>query len=174
MSSVVAPAVPSVPSVPPAAPRPDFWGRFWPERHCGPQVAILAAAAGVGIIGAVLLPLMNGVGLAVSLVMALGGSLAFVVGRAWRLPWALAVWALCLVAVSVFTLRAEPGLAVLGLVLATPLFMSAFTKARTIVGLLISGLAWVLAAIRGLPSSDAPSAGSAPAATSGPSCGPAP
>ena len=149
MSSVV---VPAVPSVPPAAPRPDFWGRFWPERHCGPQVAILAAAAGVGIIGAVLLPLMNGVGLAVSLVMALGGSLAFVVGRAWRSPWALAVWALCLVAVSVFTLRAEPGLAVLGLVLATPLFMSAFTKARTIVGLLISGLAWVLAAIRGLPS----------------------
>lgn len=151
MSSAVAPTVPSVPSVPPAAPRPDFWGRFWPERHCGPQVAILAAAAGVGIIGAVLLPLMNGVGLAVSLVMALGGSLAFVVGRAWRSPWALAVWALCLVAVSVFTLRAEPGLAVLGLVLATPLFMSAFTKARTIVGLLISGLAWVLAAIRGLP-----------------------
>lgn len=151
MSSAVAPTVPSVPSVPPAAPRPDFWGRFWPERHCGPQVAILAAAAGVGIIGSVLLPLMNGVGLAVSLVMGLGGSLAFVVGRAWRSPWALAVWALCLVAVSVFTLRAEPGLAVLGLVLATPLFMSAFTKARTIVGLLISGLAWVLAAIRGLP-----------------------
>ncbi len=45
MSSAVAPTVPSVPSVPPAAPRPDFWGRFWPERHCGPQVAILAAAA---------------------------------------------------------------------------------------------------------------------------------
>ena len=64
--------------------------------------------------------------------------------------------------------------AVLGLVLATPLFSVGLTKARTIVGLLISGLAWALAAIRGLPPSDAPSAGSAPAATSGPSCGPAP
>ena len=147
----VVPAVPVNPPVPPSRPTGDFWGALWPERDSRPQVGILSAAALLGVGAAIVLPWTNGMGIAATLVLALGGSLAFVVSRAWRSPWALAVWALCLVGAALLTVRAEPGLPVLGLILAVPLFMSAFTKARTLFGLLVSAMSWVLAAARGLP-----------------------
>lgn len=145
------PTLRAMPPVPPPAPQNDVVARVWPERVAAPQVGVAAAAAAAGLLAALTLPLANGPGLALSLVLAVGGSLAFVVGRAWRSRWALAVWALCLTGAALFTLRNAPGLSVLGLLLAVPLFMSAFTRARTLVGLVASGASWVLAAARGLP-----------------------
>lgn len=149
-----APIPPSgVPGLPAPTPRPttDFWGAFWPERVKEPQVRVLAAAALVGVLAAVVLPWTNGIGVAATVILALGGSLAFLVARAWRSPWALAVWGLCLTGAALLTVRAEPGLPVLGLLIAVPLFMSAFTRARTLWGLVLSAMAWVVAAARGLP-----------------------
>lgn len=132
-------------------PPPRPLGSYWPERVSTPQLAVVSAAAAIGVLAAIVLPLANGLGIAVTLVLAAGGSLAFVAARAWRSPWAMAVWALCLLGATLITLRAEPDLAILGLVMAVPLFMSAFTRARTLVGMLLSALAWVGASARGLP-----------------------
>lgn len=144
-------SVPLVPATPPASPVGDIWASIWPERDRSPQVRLTGLAAGVGLVAAALLPLARGMGLAVTIVLALGGSLAFVAGRAWRSPWALGVWGLCLVGAVLLTIRTDPGLTILGLLLAVPLFMSAFTGARTILGLGLSAMFWILAAVRGLP-----------------------
>ena len=143
--------VPTVPPIPAPQPSSDVLSRIWPERVCSPQIGVVAAAAVIGVLAALTLPLADGPGIALTLTLAVGGSLAFVVARAWRSGWALAVWALCLTGAALVTVRDEPGLAVLGLFLAVPLFMSAFTGARTLFGLLLSGASWVLAAARGLP-----------------------
>lgn len=156
------PPVPPVPTVPtatavltPAAARQaagtGAWDSFWPERVSTPQIGVVAAAAVIGVLAAMILPPSNGPGIALTTVLAVGGSLAFVVGRAWRSRWSLAIWALCLTGAVLLTVRNEPSLAMLGLVLSVPLFMSAFTRAHTLIGLVLSALAWMTAAARGLP-----------------------
>lgn len=149
------PPVPAVPPAPAAGPGGrsggDVWAGLWPERAKEPQVALVAACAVIGVVAAVILPLMDRPGLALSIVLAVGGSVGFVVARAWRSPWALAVWALCLLGAALVTVRADPSRPILGLLVAVPLFMSAFTRARTLPGLVMSAFAWPVAAARGLP-----------------------
>ncbi len=144
--------VPLVPARPPAPTAGgELWGSVWPEAVRTPQVALVTACALIGVLAAILLPLSNRPGLALTLVLAVGGSVGFVVAKAWRSGWALTVWALCLLGALLVTLRADTSRPILGLLLAVPLFMSAFTHARTLLGLVASALAWPLAAARGLP-----------------------
>jgi signal transduction histidine kinase len=149
------PPAPTAPAPATAGPTPSasvgVWESFWPERVTRPQVLLVAAAAVVGLLAAWFFPRSDGPGITSTVVLALGGSLAFVANKAWRSRWALAVWAICLVGAGLLTVRVDQAPILLGLLVCVPLFTGALTGARTLIGYLAAAVSWPLAALRGLP-----------------------
>lgn len=127
--------------------------QMWPERRLPTQPGLLAASAAVGVLAAVVLP-DNDPGLGVFLVLLSGG---LVVLRARALPGRTPVWqvwvsvALCIGLGSLVVLRADPAVAFLAIVAACALVTTTLTGARTVVGIVAGGAAWVLSGLRGLP-----------------------
>ncbi|XVX21109.1 DUF4153 domain-containing protein [Actinomycetota bacterium] len=126
------------------------FGSVWPERVSRPQPRRVLAAAAVGLLGAAVLP-EGRMGLGVVLVLLAAAGVIGQASRAIRSRWGLATAAIGLPLLSLAAIRADEGIAMLGFVAAAALLATAVTDARSVQGMVASGLAWVLSGLRGLP-----------------------
>lgn len=156
----VATAPAPVPAGPPSARQPDgvrpqpgldvLFGRFWPERGLPGGLRTVLAAAAAGLVAGIALS-FTAVGITWTLVAVVSGAAALLTARRRREPWTLGCAALALLLVLPMTLLDAWWIQMLGLVAATAVFLCGVTGARTMPGILLSGLAWPLASLRGLP-----------------------
>jgi signal transduction histidine kinase len=127
-----------------------LFGRFWPEDGIASGWRTVVAAAVAGLVAGAALS-FTAVGVTWTLVAVVCGAAALLTARSRREPWTLACAALALLLVLPMTLLDAWWIQMLGLVSATAVFLCGVTGARTMPGILLTGLAWPLASLRGLP-----------------------
>ena len=156
---------PTMNPTPLATPRPavtgtDQWhdqpgldtvfGRFWPESGLGAGLRTVVAAAVAGVFAGAALS-FTAVGISWTLVFVACGVAAMLTARRRREPWTLLCAGLALLLVMPMALLDAWWIQMLGLVAATAVFLCGLTGARTVPGIVLSGIAWPLASLRGLP-----------------------
>jgi two-component system sensor histidine kinase BaeS len=149
------PAQPAQPPAPIATPRTQpgldaLFGRFWPEQGLPNGLRTVAAAAAAGIVAGFALSFTD-VGITWTLVAIVCGAAALATARRRREAWTLLCSALALLLVLPLTLLDAWWLRPLCIVSATAVFLCGVTGARTIPGIVLSGISWPLASLRGLP-----------------------
>ena len=143
------------PPQPPALTRPQpaldmLFGRFWPERGLAAGLATVVAAAAAGLVAGVALS-FTAVGISWTVVAVACGAAAVLRARRRGEPWTLLCSAFAFVLVLPMTLLDAAWVQALCLVAATAVFLCGVTGARTMPGIVLSGIAWPLASLRGLP-----------------------
>lgn len=138
-------------SLPPAPPviEPLFAER-WPERDPAPQPRYVWSALAVGVVGAVVLPYRN-LGVGVLAVLLLAGATIWHASPTRRSLWTLGSVVTCVALGLVVVLRDRPAVAILSVATAAAVAAVALTGARTLAGMVASGVAWVFSGMRGLP-----------------------
>lgn len=127
-----------------------LFGRFWPEPALPSGLPAVVAAAIAGLVAGFALS-FTAVGITWTLVALVCGAAALLTARRRREPWTLACTGLAILLVLPMTLLDAWWIQILGLVAATAVFLCGVTGARTMPGIVLSGLAWPLASLRGLP-----------------------
>lgn len=127
-----------------------LFGRFWPEPALPSGLPTVVAAAIAGLVAGFALS-FTAVGITWTLVALVCGAAALLTARRRREPWTLACTGLAVLLVLPMTLLDAWWIQMLGLVAATAVFLCGVTGARTMPGIVLSGLAWPLASLRGLP-----------------------
>jgi hypothetical protein len=149
-SSASAPAAPAAPVAVPAPPLLDgVFGEFWPERGVPARLAVLLGAVGVGLLGGLVMPFRD-LGLGTFLVLLAAGGVVLSASRR-RDAFTLGCAGLCVLLAATVVTRDAAWIVLLCLVSGAALCMAAVTGARTPIGFVVSGLAWPLAGLRGLP-----------------------
>ncbi len=136
-----------------AAPRPlldDLFGGFWPDRGIPARVPVLLGSVGVGVLAGTLLPFRE-LGLGTFLLLLAAGGVVLGASRHRRDPFTLTCAGLCALLAATTVVRDADWIVVLSLVAGAALCLVGATRARTAGGLLLSGLSWPLAGLRGLP-----------------------
>lgn len=150
-----APPAPAATSSPVVAAAPQsgldgLFGRFWPDRGGPHGLRTVAAAAVAGLVAGIALS-FTAVGITWTLVALTCGAAALATARRRREPWTLLCAGLAVLLVLPMTLLDAWWVQMLGLVVAAAVFLCGVTGARTMPGILLSGIAWPLASLRGLP-----------------------
>lgn len=143
------PASPATPERPPAG-LDGLFGRFWPEPPLPPGLRTVLAAAVAGVVAGIALS-FTAPGITWTLVAVVSGTAALATARRRREPWTLACSALAFLLVLPLTLLDAWWVQMLCLVASAAVFLCGVTGARTLPGILLSGLSWPLASLRGLP-----------------------
>ncbi|HEX8779878.1 MAG TPA: DUF4153 domain-containing protein [Nocardioides sp.] len=140
------------PAGPATTPRPwtdELFGRFWPEGRDLPGTRVVVAAAVVGVLAGWLMT-FRGPGLGWTVVLLAAGAAALVTARHRRDRWTLACAGLAVLLVLPTVVR-DAEWTILGVLAAAAVFLSGVTRARTLAGIVLSGVSWPLASLRGLP-----------------------
>ncbi|MGH3348633.1 MAG: DUF4153 domain-containing protein [Nocardioides sp.] len=148
-----APSAPAAQPSPGSGPRPvveTFFGRFWPEPVDLPGLRVVLLAAGVGVLAGALM-VFTLPGLSWMLVLLSAGATAIATARRRRDPFALACTVLSVLLVLPILLLDNPGFVALCAVASAAVFLIGVTGARSLPGFLVTGMAWPLSALRGLP-----------------------
>ncbi|WP_182380104.1 DUF4153 domain-containing protein [Nocardioides sp. WS12] len=128
----------------------DLFGTLWTDRGTPGRLGLLAAALGVGVFAAVVFP-ERSLGLGTSLVLLAAGVVVMTASIRRREPFTMTCGALCALLALVPTVRAAEWIAVLCVFVGAALCTVALTGGRSVSGFLLSGIAWPLAGLRGLP-----------------------
>src|SRR5918993_924592 len=123
---------------------------FWPEKGVPVQPLAVLAALGIGAWAALTWPERN-VGLAVCLSMLAAGLLMWVVARYRRNPWTMGCAVLAAVLATTTMIRDAGGVVALAVLVAVVVAATGTTRARTLLAVPFSVVAWPLSALRGLP-----------------------
>jgi hypothetical protein len=135
----------------PAKPLLDaVFGNLWPDRSTPGRPRLVAAAAGVGVLGAVLVP-YRAHGLALFLTLAAVLGVVAIADRQLRSAPHLAALGLCALLVSTVLVRDAVWIVALCLLAAFAVGAAVLAGGRSVTGLLASSAAVPLAAVRGLP-----------------------
>jgi two-component system sensor histidine kinase BaeS len=127
-----------------------LFGRFWPEAGLPGNLRAVLAALAVGVLAAVVLPFRDlGLGTSIVLLAAGGVVLGFSVHR--RSPFTLACAAMCVLLASTAAVRDAPWIVILCLLAGSVVCVVGVVDSRTLPGFVLSGIAWPLAGLRGLP-----------------------
>ncbi len=159
-----APAIPTAGAVPvvtaplapppPAASKPseltNLFGEFWPEPSLPSGLRTVVASVIAGLVAGIALS-FTAVGITWTVVAVTSGVAALLTARRRREPWTLLCAGLALLLVLPMTLLDAWWIQMLCLVAATAVFLCGVTGARTLPGILLSGMSWPLASLRGLP-----------------------
>lgn len=136
-----------------AAPRTwteEMFGPFWPEGEGLPGTRVVVAAALVGVLAGALMT-FRGPGLGWTLVLLAAGGAALVTAHHRRAPFTWLCSSLAALLVLPGVLLDAEWTAIVGILGAAALFLCGVTSARTVGGLVLSGISWPLASLRGLP-----------------------
>ena len=144
-------AVPTPPA-PVAAPpvMDDIYGNFWPDKGVPARLSVLLGALGVGVLGGLVLPFRD-LGLGTFLVLLAAGGVVLGASRDRRDPFTLGCAGLCVLLAATTVVRDAEWIVVLCLLAGAALCVCGATRGRTLPGFVLSGLAWPLAGLRGLP-----------------------
>ena len=142
---------PAIASAVPARPILDaVFGRLWPDPQTAGRPRLVAAALGVGLLAAVVVP-FHDFGLGTFLILAAVSAVVAVAARERMTASMLGSGVLCLLLISTVVIRDAEWIVVLCLMAAFAVGSSALTDGRSVTGLLGSMAAVPLAALRGLP-----------------------
>jgi two-component system, OmpR family, sensor histidine kinase BaeS len=147
-ASASAPPVPAAVTAPPVL--DGIFGDFWPDRGVPARLSVLLAAIGVGVLAAIVLPFRD-LGLGTFLVLVACGGAVLAASERRREPFTLACAGLCVLLAATTVVRDATWIDVLSLMTGAALCVSGITGGRTLGGIVLSGLAWPLAGLRGLP-----------------------
>jgi signal transduction histidine kinase len=152
---VMTTTAPQPPQPPTAAARPQpgldaLFGRYWPEQGIPSGLRTVVAAALAGLFAGLALSFTD-VGITWTLVALASGAAALATARRRREPWTLLCAGLALLLVLPMTLLDASWIQMLCLLAATAVFLCGVTGARTMPGIVLSGISWPLASLRGLP-----------------------
>ena len=128
----------------------DVFGDFWPERGVPARLPVLLGAVGVGVLGGLVLPFRDA-GLGTFLLLLAAGGVVLASSRHRRDPFTLTCAGLCVLLAGTTLVRDADWIVVLCVLAGAALCIAGVTRFRTVPGLLLSGLAWPLAGLRGLP-----------------------
>jgi signal transduction histidine kinase len=154
MPVVPTPAVSaSPPPGPVTVPAPSLmdglFGEFWPERGVPARLSLLLGSLAVGLLGGIVMPFRD-VGVGTFLVLlAAGGVILAASGR--RDAYTVTCAGLCVLLAATTVVRAADWIDVLCLMAGAVLCLCTVTGARTPLGFVLTGAAWPLAGLRGLP-----------------------
>lgn len=123
---------------------------YWPEMPHLPGVRVVVASAVVGVLAAFLFA-FHGLGIGATLTLLAAGVAVLVTARHKRAPWTLGCAALATALVCMVTVRDNLAITVLSVLAAIAVSLSATTAARSLSGIVLSGLAWPASSLRGLP-----------------------
>jgi signal transduction histidine kinase len=143
------PTPPSAVDVPAASLLDGIFGRFWPDRGVPARLSLLLGAVGVGLLGGIVMPFRD-IGLGTFLVLLAAGGVTLSASRR-RDAYTLTCAGLCVLLAATTVLRAADWIDVLSLMAGAALCLCTVTGARTPLGFVLSGIAWPLAGLRGLP-----------------------
>ena len=142
---------PAIASAIPARPILDaVFGHLWPDPQTAGRPRLVAAALGVGLLAAIVVPFRD-LGLGTFLVLAAVCAVVAVATRGRLTATMLANGLLCLLLTSMLAFRDAEWIVVLCLMAAFAVGSAALTEGRSVTGLLGSMAAVPLAALRGLP-----------------------
>ncbi|GAA1917658.1 DUF4153 domain-containing protein [Nocardioides hwasunensis] len=127
-----------------------LFGRFWPDRGVPSGLRTVGACAAAGLVAGLVLS-FTAIGITWALVAIVCGVAALATARRRREPWTLLCAGLALLLVLPTALLDAWWVQSLGLVAATAVFLCGVTGARTMPGILLTGVSWPLASLRGLP-----------------------
>ncbi len=128
----------------------SLFGGFWPEQGLPGSAAAVLGALGAGILAGIVLPFRDhGIGTFVVLLACGAAVLGVAVHR--RSAFTLACSALSVLLASTLVLRDAEWIVFLCVVAAAAVFVIGVVDGRTVQGFLLSGIAWGLAPLRGLP-----------------------
>lgn len=122
----------------------------WPTNTAPARPWLLAASLAVGVLAA-LLVVEQRPGLGFTLVLLAGGAVVYAASAHRRDPFTVACAALATALVCVLTLRDALWIGVLCTLAATVLVVVGSTRARSLLGVVLSGVLWPMSAIAGLP-----------------------
>ncbi len=127
-----------------------LFGRFWPEHGQPSGLRTVGASAAAGLLAGIALSFTD-VGISWTLVAIACGAAALATARRRREPWTLLCAGLALLLILPLTLLDAAWIHLVCLVAATAVFLCGVTGARTMPGILLSGISWPVASLRGLP-----------------------
>jgi signal transduction histidine kinase len=144
------PASPTAPVPVTAPPLLDgIFGEFWPERGVPARLAILLGSLGAGLLGGIVMPFRD-LGVGTFLVLLAAGGVILGASKR-RDAYTLGCAALCVLLAATTMVRDADWIDVLCLMAGAALCVCTVTGARTPLGFVLSGVAWPLAGLRGLP-----------------------
>jgi two-component system sensor histidine kinase BaeS len=145
---------PTTPARPVAVPArslvDDLFGGAWPDPDLPPRVGLLGGSVATGVLGGLVLP-FHDLGLGTFLLLLAAGGVVLAAARHRRSPFTLTCAALCGLLAATTVVRDADWIVVLCLLAGAALCVCGVTGGRTLAGFVISGLAWPLSGLRGLP-----------------------
>jgi len=142
------------PVLPPLAVEPPsidtLFGRFWPDAGVPGSIRAVVASALVGVAAGLILP-ERSFGIGTTFVLLAFGAVVLGFSRNRRSPFTLACAGFCVLLALVPTLRDADWIVVLSLLAGVTTCMAGLAQGRTLPAFVLSGIAWPLAALRGLP-----------------------
>lgn len=142
--------VPTPAPVPPSSVTEEVLGGFWPERGVPTRLGLLLGALTAGVLGSLVLP-ERSLGSGTFLVLLVAGGVVLAACRDRRDRFTQACAGLCVLLAAVPVVRAADWIAVLCLLAGGITCVVGVTRGRTVPGFVLSGFAWPLAGLRGLP-----------------------
>jgi len=128
----------------------DLFGALWPENDLTARPRYVAAALGAGLLAAVVLPFRDA-GLGTTLVLGVVCAVVASADRRLRTPYHLLTAVLCALLLATAAVRDADWIVALCLLATFAVGVGVLAEGRSLPGLVASGLAVPLAALRGLP-----------------------
>jgi hypothetical protein len=128
----------------------DVFGQFWPERDLTARPRYVAAALLAGLLAAVVVPFRDA-GLGTALVLGTVCAVVASADRRLRTPYHLAAGTLCALLVASVAVRDAQWITGLCLMAAFGVGVAVLSDGRSLPGFVAAGVAFPLAALRGLP-----------------------
>ena len=147
---VTEPTTPPPAAVVPQSLLDELFGSFWPNRAVPGRLPLLLGSVGVGLLAAMVLPFRDA-GLGTFLVLLAAGAVVLAATRHRRDRFTLACAGLCVLLAAVTAVRDADWIIALGVLAGGLVCVCGVTRARTLPGFVLAGLAWPLAGLRGLP-----------------------
>ncbi len=149
-ASAPTPTSPTAPTPVTAPPLLDgIFGEFWPERGVPARLAILLGSLGAGLLGGIVFPFRD-LGVGTFLVLLAAGGVILGASKR-RDAFTVGCAGLCVLLAATTMVRDADWIDILCLMAGAALCVCAVTGARTPLGFVLSGVAWPLAGLHGLP-----------------------
>lgn len=128
----------------------DIFGTYWPDSGVAGRFGLFIGAVVAGLLGGLLIPDRNA-GLGTVIVLLAAGGVVMLASEKRRSWFPILCYVLFALLSSVAVLRDAEWLVVLCLLTAIAVILCASTQAKTLLGIVLTGISWPLAGLRGIP-----------------------
>ena len=128
----------------------DIFGTYWPDSGVAGRFGLFIGAVVAGLLGGLLIPDRNA-GLGTVIVLLAAGGVVMLASEKRRSWFPIVCYVLFALLSSVAVFRDAEWLVVLCLLTSIAVILCASTQAKTLLGIVLTGISWPLAGLRGIP-----------------------